>query len=174
MDPRDNPYAMPKSDLGSGIATVPADGLPPADTGKRFVAYMIDGLALAAVAGVAMGAFVVLAMTVLPKDNQELLINLLSLVFQFGLLVAYALYGALMESSGWQATLGKRAMGIMVVDERGAPLTFGKALGRNVAKWLLMGICGLLAITPLVDARKRGVWDQVAKTRVVPRGYEPL
>ena len=40
------------------------------------------------------------------------------------------LYWALMESSSWQATLGKKALGLYVTDLEGKRATFGKASGR--------------------------------------------
>lgn len=43
------------------------------------------------------------------------------------------LYQSLMESSGWQATLGKRAMGIVVTDLDGNRMTFGRASARHWA-----------------------------------------
>ena len=46
------------------------------------------------------------------------------------------LYYALMESSSWQGTLGKRALGIGVSDLRGRRLSFGRASGRFFGKIL--------------------------------------
>jgi uncharacterized RDD family membrane protein YckC len=40
------------------------------------------------------------------------------------------LYWALMESSSWQATLGKKALGLYVTDLAGNRISFGKASGR--------------------------------------------
>jgi len=40
------------------------------------------------------------------------------------------LYWALMESSSWQATLGKKALGLYVTDLEGNRVSFGKASGR--------------------------------------------
>ncbi len=40
------------------------------------------------------------------------------------------LYWALMESSGWQATLGKKALGLYVTDLDGNRVSFGRASGR--------------------------------------------
>jgi uncharacterized RDD family membrane protein YckC len=50
----------------------------------------------------------------------------------FGILMLAVrwLYWALMESSSWQATLGKKAMGLYVTDLEGNRVSFGKASGR--------------------------------------------
>ena len=44
------------------------------------------------------------------------------------------LYFALMESSAWQATLGKKVLGLYVTDLEGRRLGFGRATGRYFAK----------------------------------------
>jgi uncharacterized RDD family membrane protein YckC len=46
------------------------------------------------------------------------------------------LYFALMEASPWQATLGKRAFGILVVGPLGTRLTVGRALVREGVRFL--------------------------------------
>src|SRR4051812_12866777 len=46
------------------------------------------------------------------------------------------LYSALQESSGKQATIGKRAMNIKVTDTGGQRISFGKATGRFFSKYV--------------------------------------
>jgi uncharacterized RDD family membrane protein YckC len=46
------------------------------------------------------------------------------------------LYFALMESSSRQATLGKTCAGIIVTDDQGERISFGKATGRFFGKYL--------------------------------------
>lgn len=48
-------------------------------------------------------------------------------------LVAGWIYWSALESSSWQATLGKKALGLYVTDIAGARLTFGRATGRFFA-----------------------------------------
>jgi len=48
-------------------------------------------------------------------------------------LVLSWLYWAAMESSTWQATLGKKALGLYVTDLNGRQATFGKTSGRFFA-----------------------------------------
>ncbi len=78
----------------------------------------------------------------------------------------------------WQGqTPGKRALGLRVVGEDGAPLTFGRAVQRElVAKTFLVGVVtvltfgiGFLAnyLWPLRDPQNRAGHDFFAKTRVV-------
>lgn len=85
-----------------------------------------------------------------------------------GLLVWW-LYYALMESSEQQATLGKLALGIRVVDMQGNRVSFWRATARNAAK-LLSGM--ILAIGYLIagfTARKQALHDIIAGCLVVNR-----
>jgi len=44
------------------------------------------------------------------------------------------LYHALMESSEWQATVGKKALGLVVTDLAGQRVSFGRSTGRHFGK----------------------------------------
>ena len=49
-------------------------------------------------------------------------------------LVLWIVYGSALESSSWQATIGKRLMRLRVYDERGGRLGLLQAAGRNLIK----------------------------------------
>src|SRR5215471_817184 len=49
-------------------------------------------------------------------------------------LILWIGYGTLLESSRWQATLGKRIMGLRVYNSTGRPLLTMQAAARNVVK----------------------------------------
>jgi uncharacterized RDD family membrane protein YckC len=53
-----------------------------------------------------------------------------------GALALTWLYHALMECSEWQATLGKKALGLVVTDMAGQRVSFGRATGRHFGKIL--------------------------------------
>ncbi|MCX7512522.1 RDD family protein [Frateuria sp. STR12] len=77
------------------------------------------------------------------------------------------LYFALCESSKWQATVGKLAMGIRVTDLEGRRISFWRALGRYAAKilsWMIVAI-GFLMIA--WTRRKQGLHDMLANTLVL-------
>jgi uncharacterized RDD family membrane protein YckC/Tfp pilus assembly major pilin PilA len=83
------------------------------------------------------------------------------------------LYFAWMHSSAWQATLGKRALGIKVVSLDGARITFARATGRYFG-YLLSGL--LLGIGYLMAAftkRKQALHDKMSSTLVVSRAATP-
>jgi len=77
------------------------------------------------------------------------------------------LYYALLESSSRQATIGKMALGIIVIDEEGGQITFGKATVRYFAKILsaLLLFVGYLMVA--FTQRKQGLHDLIAETLVI-------
>lgn len=89
----------------------------------------------------------------------------------FGLLrsLIYLAYFALMESSSYQATLGKMALGIKVTDINGSKLTFARALGRNAAKYISAIICLIGFIIAAFTERKQALHDLIASTLVVQK-----
>jgi uncharacterized RDD family membrane protein YckC len=85
------------------------------------------------------------------------------------LLVLTWLYFAGLESSAWQATVGKRMTGLMVTDMAGRRLGFWRSTARYFAKILsavpiLIGYL-LAAFTP----QKQALHDMIAGTLVVKR-----
>ena len=99
------------------------DGLLP----RRYFARMID---TAVIVAVLFGAFFALG-AIMPKDNNPVLGAILTL----GLfLVIWIAYGTVLESSPWQATLGKRVTGLKVYSSEAGRITFSQALGRNLVK----------------------------------------
>jgi uncharacterized RDD family membrane protein YckC/predicted Zn-dependent protease len=77
------------------------------------------------------------------------------------------LYCAGCESSAWQATLGKRLVGIAVIDENGERISFLRASCRHFSKVLsaLPFLIGFL-ITPLTP-RKQALHDLISRSLVV-------
>ncbi|MGY0505714.1 RDD family protein [Luteimonas sp. e5] len=74
-----------------------------------------------------------------------------------------------LESRVGGATLGKRALGLHVVDDTGARLSFARALARHLAgalSWLSLNIGHLLALS---GPDHRALHDRLAGTRVVWR-----
>lgn len=77
------------------------------------------------------------------------------------------LYEALLMSSQWQATLGKRALGIIVIDENGGRISFARATGRHFATWIsgLLLFIGYL-MQPFTP-KKQALHDMIAGTLAV-------
>jgi uncharacterized RDD family membrane protein YckC len=76
------------------------------------------------------------------------------------------LYEALMESSSYQATLGKMIFGMKVTDLSGNRISFERATGRHFAKYLSGMILGIGYIMVGLTERKQGLHDLLAGTLV--------
>jgi uncharacterized RDD family membrane protein YckC len=79
------------------------------------------------------------------------------------------LYEAFMESSSYQATLGKMICGMKVTDLNGSRISFERATGRHFAKWLSAIILCIGYIMVGLTERKQGLHDLLAGT-LVQRG----
>jgi uncharacterized RDD family membrane protein YckC len=76
------------------------------------------------------------------------------------------LYEAFMESSSYQATLGKMICGMKVTDLNGNRICFGRATGRHFAKILSgLTLCIGYIMVGLTE-RKQGLHDLIAETLV--------
>jgi uncharacterized RDD family membrane protein YckC len=76
------------------------------------------------------------------------------------------LYEAFMESSSYQATLGKMIFGMKVTDLNGNRISFERATGRHFAKWLSAMILGIGYLMVGFTERKQGLHDLLAGTLV--------
>jgi uncharacterized RDD family membrane protein YckC len=79
------------------------------------------------------------------------------------------LYYALLESSQKQATWGKQICGIQVTDLEGGRISFGRAIGRILAKLFLSGICLIGYIMFFFTEKKQTLHDLLASTLVVKK-----
>jgi len=76
------------------------------------------------------------------------------------------LYEAFMESSSYQATLGKMIFGLKVTDLNGNRISFAQATGRHFAKWISALVMGIGFIMVGLTGRKQGLHDLIAGTLV--------
>jgi len=130
---------------------------------RRLGALFIDLALLSVVALPAGAAFVVAA------DGLGLGPNV---AFAAGLvigLLADWVYHAAMESSQYQATLGKMALGIIVTDLNGNTITFGRATGRHFGKFVSGLLCGIGYIMAGFTEKKQALHDMMAGCLVMCR-----
>lgn len=123
--------------------------------GKRFCAYTIDIAILYSV------------FAVLSYLNRA--IGLFS-PYTFGGIsyLASVLYFAFMESGEYKATLGKRILGLVVIQSNtGEAVSFKRAAVRNVVRLVNIPICCLGYLPILFTAKQQGLHDFVAHTRAV-------
>lgn len=86
--------------------------------------------------------------------------------FVLGLLIHW-LWFTVSESSQWQATLGKKMLGLKVTDENGERIGFGKANGRYWSKILSGLILCIGFLMAAITAKKQGLHDLIAGTLVI-------
>ena len=79
------------------------------------------------------------------------------------------LYFSFMESSNWQATIGKMAMGLVVTDLNGSKLDFGKAFVRNICKVISDFTCLIGYIIAGFTEKKQALHDIIAGTLVMKK-----
>ncbi|MBV9887054.1 MAG: RDD family protein [Acidobacteria bacterium] len=81
------------------------------------------------------------------------------------------LYFALLESSEWQGTAGKRALGLIVTDMAGQRVTFLRATGRHFAK-IVTGLIPLFIgyIMAGFTEKRQALHDMIASCLVLRRG----
>jgi len=83
-----------------------------------------------------------------------------------GILLGW-LYYAIMESSQKQATLGKMAVGIKVIDKSGQAVSFARATARHFSKILSSILLGLGYLAVAFTKKKQGFHDMIAGCLVV-------
>ncbi|MES2961877.1 MAG: RDD family protein [Pseudomonadota bacterium] len=121
---------------------------------KRALAYLIDALVLFI-------PLLILEFFVNSKTNL-LLNSLIRILFSW-------IYNAGLNSSSWQATVGKKVLGIIVVDEYGERISFARATGRFLAEILsaLLLFIGFMMVG--WTKHKQGLHDKIAKTFVIKK-----
>lgn len=79
------------------------------------------------------------------------------------------LYGAGLECSRWQATIGKQWIGLKTVDRQGERLSFFRATARHAAKYLSALPCFLGFTAAFFSSQGLALHDRIAGTRVVKK-----
>lgn len=112
----------------------------------RILAFLLDYLFIAAYLGILFG--VAYALTSSPIGERFLHLwenpNMGELMAFLLLVLPILLYFALCEASHWQASWGKRKMGLIVTDVHGKRLGLGRSLARSLLKlipWELTHAC---------------------------------
>ena len=142
----------------------------------RLAAYLIDKVLLGIV--IAPFYFILIFPNVLriiqqAQENREpspeLFAGMFGAIFMFAgaALVGSWLYEALLTSSSWQATVGKRILRLKVTDDHGNRISFARATGRFFAKILSGWIMYVGFIMIAFMERKRGLHDVICGTQVL-------
>jgi len=153
--------------------STPAGPAPrPAGFWIRFLASFVDGIVLSFGQMLILGLFFgATALTgALGQGEPGAGLALLSVLVWLALAAGQWLYFALQESSGAQATLGKRALGLAVATVDGRRIGFGQATGRFFGKILSAIPLNLGFVAAAFTDRKRALHDYLAGTVVERRG----
>ncbi len=133
---------------------------------RRFGAFAVDVFILSAIE---QGFVVFLWRTFSPAtDINSLSPGLILLIGLFEFLLTW-LYYAFMESSKWQGTLGKQISGIIITDNEGRRISFGRATGRYFAKTLSVLMLGIGYLMIIFSRKKQGLHDMMAGCLVVKK-----
>jgi uncharacterized RDD family membrane protein YckC len=188
--PIGSPMGAPVAAYASGGAIAPPMGavpmnyapmVPYAGFWLRAVAYLLDLLivsivALPVIIGLAVVTGLSAAVGAMGSNSQDdpaailatagfvMFLCLLILIMLGGLW----LYYALLESSNWQGTVGKKALGLIVTDLDGRRVSFARATGRFFSR-LITGLVPLMIgyILAGITAKKQALHDMIAGTLVL-------
>ncbi|HVA18434.1 MAG TPA: RDD family protein [Candidatus Dormibacteraeota bacterium] len=152
----------------------PARAIAYAGFWLRFVAWIIDTIVLQIAFTFIMFPFMAASglrgalMNRPPQTPEEFLVffNMFSKIILISVIVSW-LYFALMESSPWQATLGKKALGLEVTDLDGRRISFPRATGRYFGKIVSSFILMIGYIMAGFTERKQALHDMMAGCLVI-------
>jgi uncharacterized RDD family membrane protein YckC len=94
-------------------------------------------------------------------------VNPFDLILQLAIWFVFGIYFIAMESSPWQATLGKRLVGIYVTDLQGERVSFLRSLGRSMAKGISAMVLYIGFLMAAFTGRKQGLHDMLASCLVL-------
>lgn len=147
----------------------------------RFLAYLIDGAVI--IIGICVVAVPLVFLTGLgaylsqinPEEDWNengawVIIPMIFLLATASLAVTW-LYHALMESSEWQATVGKKVLGLVVTDMEGRRVSFWRATGRHFAKIVTNMVPAFIGyILAGFTEKKQALHDMIAGCLILQRG----
>jgi uncharacterized RDD family membrane protein YckC len=149
----------------------------------RFVAAIIDGFVI----GIPLAPIIIILMLPVFKNmgnpqamqDPNVMMHVMGPVFGIAIIVSMIaswLYWGLCESSSWQATLGKKALGLYVTDTDGNRCTFGRTSGRYFAGrfiWSIPYVGGMYMLPDAICAgltgKKQAIHDMIAGCLVLRR-----
>jgi uncharacterized RDD family membrane protein YckC len=140
----------------------------------RFLAYIVDAIILAVccgpiLVGIAVAMGVGSSIMTFPRGDDPMAwmpatlgLTFISICALVGLLGGW-LYHALLESSDWQATAGKKFLGLVVTDLSGQKISFARASGRHFGKIVTSLIpLGIGYILAGITEKKQALHDMLA------------
>jgi uncharacterized RDD family membrane protein YckC len=158
--PSQNLSQRPSSNQGASSKFPPNTALKIANLGARFFGILLDTLIII-VPILLIVVLIGLWGGLLDEDNKITALKAQLIGMFLGIL-----YEAVFLSSPWQATPGKRLLGLKVADLNGLPISFWRAFGRVAAKFL-SSILLIGYIMAFFTKDKRALHDLMAGTIVI-------
>lgn len=166
MSSTDNAFA-------NGLPMLPSHQVQPrlyAGFWRRVIALLVDAVVFSAIhwtVVLCFGIWLMVPWTLLGGSHGPAMAELVDIALQpFGIVVAW-LYFTVCESSRWQATIGKLALGLRVTDEYGWRIGFARATGRYFGKFVSVFSLGVGFLLAAWTARKQALHDDMAGCCVV-------
>ncbi len=172
--------------VGGVVAAPVASAIPPGYVARptvayagfwlRFVALIIDIIILGIAGSILTFPFAVsmgggMFMHGRPPMRPEEWIGFFSGLWRVILIrmVLQWLYYAFLESSAWQGTIGKKALGLEVTDLAGQRISFARATGRHFAKIISSLILFIGYLMAGFTEKKQALHDMIAGCLVIRR-----
>lgn len=131
---------------------------------KRAVAYIIDIVIFYGI--------IYFVITIFSSADGTINNHIKSLLGWFILLFMWV-YFVMSEASSWQATLGKRIVGIKVTDLNGNRISLWRSFMRNISSFLTKYTLFIGYLMCFWTKRKQCLHDKIAKCLVVDKNYVP-
>jgi uncharacterized RDD family membrane protein YckC len=134
---------------------------------KRGLAYLIDVIIISIPVTLLFGSGISLGVNEQTPGTYNVHLNMDMTMPEFVIVLISWIYFAGLESSAWQATIGKHLLGMQITDLDGQRISFLRATGRYLAKFLSSALLMIGFIMIAFTARKQGLHDMIAGTLVI-------
>ncbi|AZB41577.1 RDD family protein [Bacillus sp. FJAT-42376] len=105
-------------------------------------------------------------------DNDETISGPIGILFVFIALLLYVGYDIYMPATNWQGTIGKKLVGIKIVDQNGEKLTGGKSALRFLGSAVSYATFGIGYLITAFTPKKQALHDLMVKTYVIQSRVE--
>ena len=127
----------------------------------RFVAMIIDGFIIGLASGI-----IGYVLSMLPTSSEMAAANLMKVGYGIQVLGVLTYYAA-MQGGPWQATIGKKVLGLRVVRSDGTPVSYGRSIGRYFAYFVSTVTFLIGFIMAGMMPEKQALHDLIVDTRVI-------
>lgn len=147
--------------------------LPYASFLSRLAAFLIDYFLIVLVMSLLIAIFMPAGFAIegpeVVEYNEDYIRDMSEAIgpFMYIFYVVWWLYNAFMHSGKWQATIGKRALGIIVTDLEGERIGFGRASIRFLGKLVSSFLFFIPFLTAAFTSRRQAVHDMTGGTIVL-------